>query len=140
MKARGLPALLAALLFAMAAIAADAAMERMAGRWYGHVNEGPFNYQWLGDYRADGTLSIHYLNCQTGLDSLEAGFWHGTESLFTNQTEVVGAEDGNPLVVSYLIEEQRADYIRYRDVGIGIVFEARRVGADFDLPGCDLNS
>lgn len=118
---------------------ADDVMSRLAGRWYGSIDEDPFHYEWLAETRADGTLRIRFRYCPEGKERVHVGNWYAQEGLIVDQVRAEGTEAPR-LTESYAIEELQADYMRYRELQSGTVFEARRVGDGFDLPGCDVVS
>lgn len=135
--------LLGVLLMALSAIRPGLAQDQaagMVGRWYGSVNQSPYRYEWLTEHRSDGTVRIQFHNCAEIEDTIETGYWHVQAGLYVTRVKLEGLSDSTYRIESYALEEMLPEQIRYRHFATGVVFEARRVGTDFRLPGCDLSS
>lgn len=120
--------------------AANPQMEAMAGKWYGAIADQGLRYEWLAEDRVDGTVHIQFQDCQTGAVTVETGTWYATEDLYVTLTTIEGDLGLGTITNSYLVEDRTDNVFRYRHLGTGILFEARRMEAEFQLPGCDVSS
>ena len=133
-------AIWAALLLVASASLADT-RPFLVGNWYGEEQPKDPNVFWLAHFFPDGRFEAKFRTCHRKqiYDEIDEGRW-------TYRNAV--AE-----VTSILVNGQRIDDVQryhtlsydgrkhvYRHEATGFVFTAVRVGADFELPSCNLSS
>jgi hypothetical protein len=117
----------------------------IVGIWFGRGEPEDKNEVWLDHVNADGTWVSEFETCRgkTAMHHVDSGTWrldNGVERDFGR------VSDGKPnrFEFDYATVANNGQIWSYRLVAtdpqypdaIGYVFTARRVGADFSLPGC----
>ena len=121
-------------------LAAPAWAFDFSGRWYGYGYQPAWGFatQWIAHRKADGSLEVEfrrYEDCRLVLQQIERGGWTVEGSRYT---AMIAEIDGKPVlrVEAYELQGQDGDIMRYRHLGSGQVFRARRVAEDFSWPAC----
>ncbi len=124
-----------ALLICLMAAAYD-----FSGRWYGFGYQPAWGFasQWIAQRWPNGDLEIEfrrYENCQLVHRQVERGSWMVEGGRYSS---LIAQLDDKPVmrVEDYELLAQEGDTMRYRHLGSGQIFHARRVLADFTWPEC----
>jgi len=131
---------------ALACAGLPARAQGIEGYWYGEDYEQfpGIRTQWL-NYRApDGTFQVEfrrYHNCMLELRQIESGRWFVEGATYTTITEWVDLTRLTPDDIHYVeiydLVSVEPRTMEYRHERTGILFKARRVGADFEFPACE---
>lgn len=121
-------------------LAAPAGAFDFSGRWYGFGYQPAWGFasQWIAQRSSNGDLEIEfrrYENCQLVHRQVERGHWVVEGSRYSS---LIAQINDKPVmrVEDYELLAQEGDIIRYRHLGSGQIFQARRVPADFTWPDC----
>jgi hypothetical protein len=134
--------LLAALSWAALVFGAAASDASIAGRWYGEGNQPNLGtrFQWVSRRDQDGTLRVEfrkYEDCRLVHRHEESGRWSVEGATYRSVIDRIDGRRVDPRIEAYLIEGLKDGELRYRHVGTGTPFLARRVDEKFEFPGCE---
>lgn len=126
-------------LMLLAAWPATAQQADLSGRWYGEGYQGRVYMHWLSERRPDGGFAVEfrrYEECRIVHRSLEAGRWSLQGNTYITSTSMIDGQRVN-YADRYLLLGVSNGEMTYQHITSGTLFRARKVGADFDWPGCD---
>jgi hypothetical protein len=133
-------ALIALLLIAAPAAAAPG--DWMAGRWFGTGQPNDRSEMWLAQAFADGRFHVQFRACRQGkaFDKTNDGVWKLDGAAETISIDTVDGQKMVPRQDRYTILSHTNGKQTYRYELTGFVYTSRKVDAKFTMPPCDLTS
>ena len=129
-------------LLLVAAPAAAALTDWMAGRWFGTGQPNDKSEMWLAQAFPDGRFHVLFRACRQGkaYDKTKDGTWS-----LSGAAEIISIDtvDGQKLAARQdrytILSHDNAKQV-YRYEGTGFVYTSHKVDAKFAMPDCDLTS
>src|SRR4051812_34953463 len=112
----------------------------LSGRWFGQGEPHDKSEMWLAHAAANGDFAVQFRACRKGkaTDLFQKGTWRfeaGTE--YVRITWSGGRSTLRETPYRILSHDGKRQAYAMPD---GFVFRSSRVGADFQMPGCELTS
>jgi hypothetical protein len=124
----------------LAAPAAAAPNDWMAGRWFGSGQPNDKSEMWLAVLTADGRFHAQFRACRQGkaFDKTNDGTWKLDGAAETISIIKVDDVMTMPRQDHYTILSHAPGKQTYRYDATGFTYTSRRVDAKFEMPRCDL--
>jgi hypothetical protein len=113
----------------------------LVGNWYGEEQPEDPNVFWLAHFFPDGKFEAKFRTCHQKqiIDEVDEGRWTYKNAVAEVTSTLVNGRTIDDVQRYHTLSYDGRKHI-YRHEATGFIFTAVRVGADFELPSCNLSS